>query len=54
MEFKSFDECLNTKDQIVNDITSIYEARIVYDDLIKIYLIMQTIKVRNIKSKLEA
>ena len=33
MEFKSFDECLITKDQIVNDITSIYETRIVYDDI---------------------
>ena len=29
--FKNFEECINIKDQIVNDIISNYESRIIYD-----------------------
>jgi hypothetical protein len=33
MNFKNFDECLNTKDEIVQDIISNFDSRIIYDDL---------------------
>jgi hypothetical protein len=33
--FKNFNECLNTKDQIVNDIISNYKSRVILEDLDK-------------------
>ena len=35
MNFKNFNECLNIKNQIVNDIISNFESRVVLDDLDK-------------------
>ena len=33
MDFKNFDECLNLKKEITNDIMSKYQSKIIYDDI---------------------